>query len=253
MPTLALSRTVSRHPFVVDQEPDRPLGSLLVHGVFDLLTSAGHDLDADDRHLRMSLNFTGFRGNGGAFEASAEGPDERWTVAVHHGDRGVCHGQLDLFDGVPRPRPDPRPGEFGPKPASLAHRAENVVIGAPRETPDSVVVPVLTPARGHYLSLAAPGVHGVRTLVEAAWQFTTLLAPRVTGVPVDGRFAWLGVAADLPTGIPIGAPLELCWRDERATGTRLRFRFDLFRADLPGEPLGTFESSCAVLDVNPPR
>jgi hypothetical protein len=243
------------HSFCSDDEADGVPRNMLVCGVLDLLTSAGHNLEADDRHLRMSLIFPGFRCTGGVVELVAECSDEGWAVAIRHGDREIRLGRLDVFDGVPRPRPDPRPSEPGAVPvrANLVHRrrAEDVVIGTPGERPDSVAVPVLAPGPEHYLSRTAPGVHGVRTLVEAGWQFSVLLARRATGRPAGGGLVRLGVAADLPTGVPLAAPLELCWPTEHVTGNRLRFGFDLVRADLPGEPLGTIEFFCAAPDLNP--
>ncbi|MGW4759625.1 AfsA-related hotdog domain-containing protein [Streptomyces chartreusis] len=245
----------TNHSFFFDHRLDHVPGMLQVCGLFDLLSEAGSDMDGvPGRRLRLSLRFTSF--------CTLQPPpiltatrlvpqvNDLWSVDVRQHGSSVCAGRIDVLSGTLEPPPSLEAGTRGSAsaPAEVVHRhrPENIMIGAARTEADEVVVPVMVPARNHYLRRLSRDAHDAAALIEAGRQFTTMLGLMVTGMPVDSHLVWLTIAADLPLGIPHGTRLWLRWLRMPDSGPKVRFVMDLLDADR--RRLGMLVSSCLVLN-----
>lgn len=222
------------HPFFFDHPLDHVSGMLSICGLFDLVdVTTGDRLECSGRRLVAELAFPvmGDLDQPTTLTAAPDGlADGLWFVRSEQPRGVICDGWVEV-SGAPTPvvvrqRPD---GPAVRCPADLVHRtrAENVLLGPPVDDEDGIVVPLLRPGRGHYLTGYGLYGYSARGVIEASRQFLTLLVHQAAGRPLDTQIVWLSFGTDLPCAPPADVPLSLRWPRVPLRGSRFTLNFDL--------------------------
>ena len=80
---------------------------------------------------------------------------------------------------------------------------------------------MLRPAAGHALNRDGRRRQRAHAMIEAGYQFATMLAHPVARRPLGSQLGWLAMTADVPCAVPAATGLGLRWPVRRLAGRRI--------------------------------
>jgi hypothetical protein len=239
-----------RDPFFFDHPLDHVPGMLMICGMVELIRTRVDTAPGGRAKGAMAFRAMCELGPAASLQVDTTGPG-RGDLQVRQGATVVADGWFEFTPAAAVAAADAPAYERAmvSADASLVHRnrAENIMIGDPGRDERQVIAAVLPPPPGHALAGHHPGTHAIEVLIEAGRQFATWLPHRFGGWPLDTQMLWIGVAADLPTGLPRSLPLALRWAVEPVREHKAEFTLDLIVADRDGPALGSLRYTSKAL------
>lgn len=265
------------HSFYFDHPLDHVPGIALVNALYELASGAERnvrDVPRADR-IQSRLRFTRFcetdRKTWLSCTADVPGArsgERRWNVLAQQEDNVVCEGVVCFTSSADDAGPDgpparqrertpagmPRTGSrtHSAAPARLVHRRwpENILVGAPTRSGDSLEAAVLTPPPGHVLRAAGSRLRTPAEVVEAGRQLCTLMEHVELGQDMDTQLIWASLSVDLPVRMRHDLDLTLRSAIPADRNGMSHFRMTVLETG-SGLPIGSL--TFAILAASPER